>query len=171
MRWLVKQVKKHPRPANNVKIYGSGHTMWGSGRPQDGIERFFRDLIGGCASARFHRPGAGNGLNALAQAGIKAARKLESVIKMWDVDPQMGLLVDRRDEVYVAAGAGGQYALYFADSGSVGLDLSADRGRFKLRWISVESGEWGEETLVDGGSVVTLFTPGQGGWAAALVRV
>jgi hypothetical protein len=169
MRWLVSQVNKHPRPANNVKIYGSGHTMWGSGRPEDGVERFFRDLIGGCASARFHRPGAGNGLNALAQGAIKAARKLESVIKMWDVEPQMELLVDRRDEVYVAAGDGGQCVLYFADGGCVGLDLAHVPGQFSLRWISVRSGEWGAEATIEGGSTVTVSAPDRGGWVAALV--
>jgi hypothetical protein len=70
MQWLMNQVKKHPRPVNTVKTYGGAHTFWGSGRLEDGIERFWRNIIGGCASARFHRPRAGSGLNIIAQASI-----------------------------------------------------------------------------------------------------
>ena len=171
MRWMVNQASKYPRPVNNTKIYGSGYTSWGSGGPEDGIERFWRDIFGGCASARFHRDGAGNGLQPIAKASIRAMRKLGSIIKLWDVTPQMHLLSDRdSDEAYVAAEVGKQYALYFPDGGSVDLDFSDYEGAFKLKWICIGTGEWGEEATVAGGDIVTISAPDNGGWAAAIVR-
>ncbi|MFP3896668.1 MAG: hypothetical protein ACLFV5_07525, partial [Anaerolineales bacterium] len=169
-QWLLEQVREHPRPTNNTKIYGSGHTLWGSGGPEDGVERFWRDIIGGCASARFHRPGAGNGLNARARASIRAARRLQTLIEMWEVEPRVDLLANRRDEVYVAADPGRAYVLYYADGGTVGLDLTEHRGRFSVRWIDVGRGAWDAEDVLHGGDVVTLPAPGAGGWLAAVVR-
>ena len=43
------------RPINNIKIYGADGGRFGS--TQDGLERFWRNIFGGFASARFHRPG------------------------------------------------------------------------------------------------------------------
>jgi hypothetical protein len=171
MQWLVNQVHKHPRPVNHTKIYGSGYTSWGSGGPEDGIERFWRNILGGCASARFHRDGGGIGLQPMAKACIRAARKLESLIKLWDVTPHMGLLSDRNwDEAYLAANPGEQYALYFPDGGSIGLDLTGHKELFELRWINVCTGDWGEKAPVPGDGIVTISAPDKGGWIAAIVR-
>lgn len=83
LRWNLEQVNQtHPRPSNHTKIYGSGYKIFGTGGPEDGIERFWRNIFGGSASARFHRPDAGNGLNDLAKAGIQAARLLEGQVKL-----------------------------------------------------------------------------------------
>ena len=54
---------KSPRPLNNTKIYSAGQTGFGSGTPKEGVERFWRNLIAGAASCRFHRPTSGIGLN------------------------------------------------------------------------------------------------------------
>jgi len=72
--WLIEQRKKHPRPLNHTKIYSDGQTKWGSGTPKDGIERFWRNLIAGSASCRFHRPTGGIGLNDVSKACIRAGR-------------------------------------------------------------------------------------------------
>ena len=126
--WLIGQVNQHPRPCNHTKIYGSGYYSFGTGGPEDGVERFWRDILGGSASARFHRPDGGNGLNDWAKGAIRAARILESKIKFWDVTPHLELLSDREsDEAYLAARPGESYALYFTDGGSVTLDLTGRR--------------------------------------------
>ena len=57
------RVAKSPRPLNNTKIYSAGQTGFGSGTPKEGVERFWRNLIAGAASCRFHRPTSGIGLN------------------------------------------------------------------------------------------------------------
>ena len=122
MRWMVIQVKEAPRPVNSTKIYGSGYSSWGLGGPEDGVERFCRSIIGCCASSPFHRARAETAVNTLAKASIKAARKLETMIKLWDVTPQIHLLSDRDDnEAYLRAREGEQYAFYFPDGGSTSV--------------------------------------------------
>ena len=169
--WVVQQLETHPRPLNHTKIYSDGETNWGSGTPKDGVERFWRNLIAGAASCRFHRPTGGIGLNDTAKACIAAARKLETRIKLWDVVPRLDLLSEREeDEAYLAAKPGELYALYFTDGGSVHLNLTAHPHPFTLRWIDIGTGVWGEETTVEGGKPAPIAAPGQGGWVAAIVR-
>jgi hypothetical protein len=171
MLWLVSQARAAPRPCNHTKIYGSGFTSFGSGSPADGVERFWRNILGGSASSRFHRPTSGNGLNALAQASIKAVRKMGSLVKMWEVEPDLSLLSGAGEtEVYLAARPGDKYVLYFTEPGSVVVDLSKAAGLFKARWISISTGEWDRSEEVIGGSKKRISTPGSGGWLAVLTR-
>jgi hypothetical protein len=181
LQWVLQQVNRHPRPSNHTKIYGSGYYTFGTGGPEDGVERFWRNILGGSASARFHRPDWGNGLNDLAKASIRAARILESQMKFWEIEPHMELLSDRKpNEAYLAARPGEHYAVYFTNGGSVELDLSGAPGTFGLSWISVAMGrtvqtsQLGGSRLMDqtieGGRVVTLSAPYKGGWIAAIVK-
>lgn len=92
---LRKRLVERPRSINTVKTYGAygnkfGHTS------QDGVARFWRHVIGGAASARFHRPLAGLGLSDPAKAAIRAVRKLESIIKLWELTPDNGRLNNRK---------------------------------------------------------------------------
>jgi hypothetical protein len=128
-------------------------------------------VIGGAASARFHRPDSGLGLSQPALASLRAARKLESIMKLWEVEPALALLSDRADnEAYLAAKRGWAYALYFTDGGSVGLDLTDASGRFDVRWIHIATGEWGKRETLEGGAVVTVTAPEPGHWVAAIVK-
>jgi hypothetical protein len=179
--WLLQQVNRRPRPSNHTKIYGSGYKSFGTGGPEDGVERFWRNILGGSAAVRFHRPDSGNGLNDLAKGSIKAARLLENRIKLWEITPQMGLLSDRAsNEAYLAAKPGERYALYFTNGGSVGLDLSDAPGTFDVTWISVSMGVTTDTSAtggyrrmkktMKGGGVVTISAPYKGGWVAAIVK-
>jgi hypothetical protein len=171
LMWVVNQLAGAPRPLNNTKIYSDGETKWGSGTPKDGVERFWRNLIGGAASCRFHRPGAGIGLNNTAKACIAAARKLESRVPLWDVTPHQELLGDREeDEAYLAAKPGEKYALFFTDVGEVQLDLTNCTGTFELNWINVATGSWGNAETRDAGGNVTVTAPGPGPWVAAITK-
>jgi len=168
-QWVRRHIASRPRPLNTVKTYGADGGRFGSTR--DGLERWWRDVIGGAASARFHRPDAGLGLSSPARASIRAARKLESLIKLWDVNPANHLLSDRqRNEAYLAARPGAAYALYFPNGGAVGLDLKKARGKFDVHWIDVGNGSWGKRATIRGGGVVTVRAPGRGHWVAAIVR-
>ena len=164
--WVVNQVHTAPRPVNHVKIYSDGETKWGSGTPVDGVERFWRNLLAGSAACRFHRDGAGIGLNDRAKGCIAAARKLESVVKLWELRPRPDLLQDREaDEAYLMANPGKGYVLFLTDGGAVrvqGLDASAE---MEIRWINIATGEWGGHgTLAN----ATLTAPGDGPWVAAI---
>ena len=158
-----------PRPLNTVKTYGADGGRFGD--TQDGVERWWRHVIGGAAAARFHRPDSGIGLTDTAVASLRAARKLESLIKLWDVEPANELLADREEnEAYLAAAPGRAYALYFTNGGSVGLDLTGHEGKWRLRWIGVATGEWSGEDELDGGAAVPISAPGAGGWVGAITR-
>jgi hypothetical protein len=169
-QWVRQHTAKHPRPLNTVKTYGADGGRYGSDR--DGLERWWRHIIGGAASARFHRPDSGLGLSEPALASIRSARKLESVLKLWEVEAANHLLSERdANEAYLAANPGRAYALYFTDGGAVGLDLKNATGRFEVRWIDIASGDWGKRDVLNGGGVVMVSAPGKGHWIAAIRKV
>ena len=170
LQWILKERDKFPlRPVNNTKIYGGENSSWGSGSNEDGVERFCRNVIGGCASVRHHRPLHGNGLNDKSKATIKAVRKIETVIKLWENKPRMDLLSDREpDEAYLSAKEGEKYVIYFTDGGTVKLDLRQYDKSFIMKWISVNSGEWCSESTFKGGNYQEITAPDKGGWYAVI---
>ncbi len=157
-----------PRPINNVKIYG-GEDGWRG--VDEGVQRFWRNIFAGCASARFHRrfPAAGIGLNELAQSNLRSARMLTSEIDVFASEPHNDLLSDREpNEAYCFANVGKSYALYFPDGGAINLDLSDSEGEWTLRWLNIFESEWGSEENVQGGGPVKITAPGKGHWAALI---
>lgn len=168
-QWVRQRVAAKPRPLNTTKTYGAEGGRYGNNR--DGLERWWRHVIGGAASARFHRPDSGLGLSEPAVAAIKAARKLESLVKLWDLQPANDLLSDRApNEAYLAARPGEAYTLYFTDGGSIGLDLTAAPGSFQVRWIDIAKGEWAARGTIEGGRVTALTAPAKGQWVAAVLK-
>jgi hypothetical protein len=168
-QWVWNHIAKSPRPLNTVKTYGADGGRFGSTR--DGLERWWRHVIGGAASARFHRPDTGLGFSKPSANAIRAARKLESLIPLWEVDPANELLRDRSEnEAYLAAKPAKAYAVYFTDGGSVGLDLRKAPGKYQLRWIDVGTGEWGAQGTLQGGAIAPVAAPGRGHWVAVIVR-
>jgi len=173
IQWVRNYIKNTPRPVNNNKMYGSteGGIFW-TGTTEEVVARFWRNVIGGAASARFHRPNGGLGLNQNVKNCLKAARKLESLIKMWQVEPNLGLLTNRSEnEAYLAANLGLQYALFFTGKGSVNIDLKTYSYPFALHWINVSTGEWGERDInINGGEAAAISAPASGPWVAAIVK-
>ncbi len=168
-QWARARIAKKPRPINTVKTYGADGGRFGNN--QDGLERWWRHVIGGAASARFHRPDSGLGLSKPAAASIRSARMLESLVKLWDVEPASGLLSDAaKNEAFLAARPGRAYALYFPKGGSVGLDLKKARGSFEVRWIDVNAGKWGKRETISGGRIAAIRAPGSGHWVAAILK-
>jgi len=167
--YVRKYLAKQPRPMNTTKTYGATGNKFGH-TDQDGIERFWRHLLAGAASMRFHRPDSGLGLNDKAVAAIRAARKLESKIPLWSVRPANELLSDRQpNEAYLAADRGRAYAVYFPAGGQVRVDLSGARGPLVAHWINIASGEWGPRQDIAIGGQALLAPPANGNWAAAIV--
>ncbi len=172
MQWVRQYLIDRNRawPLNTTKIYGADGGAHG-GNSNDAMEKFWRQIIGGVAVSRFHRPTSGIGLNSQAQNCIKAARLLESRIKMWNVDPRQDLLTDRgSNEAYLSAKPGESYALYFTNGGSVGLKLGGHSGEFEMRWIDADGGTWGSTQTISGGATRTINAPGGGDWVAAIVK-
>lgn len=81
LQWILNQREIYPkiRPANNAKVYGGPEYCEIFGSAQDGVEKFCRDIIGGSASACFHRPTSRLGLNQTAKNVISAIREVENI--------------------------------------------------------------------------------------------
>lgn len=168
-QWVRERLSARPRPINTVKTYGADAGPYGT--DHDGLARWWRHLIGGAASVRFHRPPTGLGLSNHAQASVRAARALTSHVALWDMAPVNDLLSGRaEDGAYLSAQPGRQYALFFPHGGRVGVDLQGGAGPFTLRWFDVATGEPGPTMTLPGGRVVTLLTPTEGMWAAAISK-
>lgn len=168
-QWVRGYLAKQPRPINTVKTYGADGGRFGN--TQDGLERWWRHLIGGAAAVRFHRPDSGLGFSAPAAASIRAARKLASVVHFWELSPALhGLRRRDANEAYLAAKPGAAYALYFPNGGDVELDLREQAGSYEARWIDIATGEWGPRQDLVGGDWVAVAAPAAGNWAAAVVQ-
>ncbi|MDG2380056.1 MAG: putative collagen-binding domain-containing protein [Pirellulaceae bacterium] len=158
-----------PRPMNTTKTYGATGNKFGHS-DQDAIERFWRHLLAGAASIRFHRPTAGLGLNEKAIACIRAARKIESYVPLWSVRPANSLLSDRdANEAYLATDQEKAWVLYFAAGGEVSIDLSQAKGPLVAHWINIDTGDNGPQQQLSGGGKVKVSPPGNENWAAAII--
>jgi len=158
------RIAKHVRPLNNTKIYGADTGRFGNGR--DAMERFWRNIFGGLASARFHRPDSGLGLGDKAQANLKSMRMLTDKMNVFTCAPHNDLLSQREsNEAYCLAHPGKEYAVYFTNGGEVTLDTSALRKPATVRWLDIMKSKWHKPRRADGGSKLQLKCPAKGYWA------
>ena len=167
-RWV--QLASSPRPLNMVKIYGADGNKFGH-TDDDGIARFWRGLLGGMASLRFHRPPSGLGLNPTAQASLRSARML---LSEWDwlncqPDSPHRLMAQRQEDgAYLSALPGKQYLVYFPRQSRVLLDLQQVPSAFNLRWLDITQSIWQSVGQVKGGGWLALQPPGGSHWVAFL---
>jgi hypothetical protein len=170
-------IAENPRPINNIKNYGA--VRHGE---DESLARFCRIVFSGCASARFHRPHPhespdsheassdyGLGLSPIAQQVIQSMRWVMDEIEFALAVPHNDLLSERdENEAYLMATPGKQYAVYFPKGGEVVLDLSSTSGLWKIRWRNVLDGTIQNGVPVEGGSTVSLKTPGHGHWVVVV---
>jgi hypothetical protein len=169
-QWVRRYIADDPRPLNTVKTYGANGSRFGDTR--DGIERWWRHVIGGAASARFHRPPAGLGLSEVTITSLQSVRKLESLLKLWEMEPANQLLGEREEnEAYLSARPGQAYALYFTNGGAVTLDIRNVSGPFQLHWIDITNGQWADIVNLSSGQVVPISAPSTGHWLAVLIKL
>ncbi len=156
------------RPINTVKIYGASTGTYG--RNRDGQERFWRNILGGLAGTRFHRPSSGLGLNDKAKAHIRSLRMFTDALDFFNCEPHMELLGwhwRNRNEAYCVAKPGKEYGLFFTDGGMVTLDVRAVGEReLTVRWINIMASKWLAPVSVkpENGNI-QLLTPDDGYWA------
>ena len=89
------------KPLNNVKIYGGEGHGW-TGGELEATRRMWRNIIGGLASSRFHRPGPddrpfGIGANELARAHMRNVRTVMEEVGWPNLEPGLGFLRHRSD--------------------------------------------------------------------------
>jgi hypothetical protein len=172
-RYVRNYLAAKPRPMNTTKTYGADGNKFGHS-DQDGIERFWRHLLAGAASIRFHRPDSGLGISDKAVACIKAARLLEKHVPLWNLEPADNLLSNREpNKAYLSASKKRDaYAIYFpaGERGTIDLDLSDTKGELALHWISIDAGKAVKTDTTKGGRRINLSPPHDGNYAAAIVR-
>jgi len=175
MQAARKMVADPPRPMNNNKIYG-GEALGGG--VAEGANKFWRNILGGVASSRFHRPGPSDGffsigLNERAQTQIRSARLFLEEFDVFRAEPDVdSSLLGNRDEneAYLAFIDGEQYAVFFPHGGSVTLDLSDFEGTLTVDWLNIDETSWNERMKLETDhSEINLITPSAGQWIA-LVR-
>ncbi len=151
-----------PVPMNNVKIYGAtdGSTNYSAGSETEAIDRFWRNVLGGCASARFHRPSVptrlwGSGLNERVQTNLKALAMLLEKLDIFACTPHNDHLSPRVSvpsmmEAYATANIGHQYAIYFPQGRyKIDLDPWVYADKLKLQWLDINDLEWSEPEVVE----------------------
>ncbi len=173
-QYVFNYIKDNPRPVNSTKIYGcDSYEPWlnrGS-NSEHAIQTFFRNITGGFASSRFHRPPWGLGLSQTTMNCIKTIRKIEEQVKMWDIVPRMDLLkMYEKNQAYLAAKEGEYYLVYFTRSGNVKLDLSQHDNTFIIKWINIENAEWEKMDEITGGRMVDLDAIDENGSFAVLIK-
>jgi len=165
------------RPLNNTKVYGAD-TLKGRASHQgprmsdrDGITSWWLNLLGGCASARFHRPTSGLGLSEKAQASIRAARQVEQVVRFWDLEPRFDWTGGRpRGEAFLAQQADRISVVLLPVGGSVTPAPPIATGAHELRWMNLLRGEWAASATVELKPDTPLAAPDDGCWLAVLQR-
>ena len=164
-------LSSHPRPINHVKIYGADTEHGWEGNEGNATARFWKNVIGGSASSRFHRPTYGLGLTPVAQAHIRSMRMLCSEIDLFRCIPDSKslLLLNREpNEAYLTRIDGEQYAVYFPNGGSAQLNLTNVNGSFTLKWLDIASSRWNEPQTISAGQQLKLTTPSEGHWAVVI---
>ena len=163
----------HIRPMNSVKIYGANSGRYGSTR--DAQERLWRNIFGGLASSRFHRPPSGLGLSQISQAHLKSLRMVLDEIDIFTCEPRLHLVENRSwNETYCTANPGTEYALFFPDGGNVQLNVSeVGQKPLKVRWLDIRHSDWLAESgpmqaTADGW--IQLITPQEEGYWAVVVK-
>lgn len=160
---------EQPRPMNTTKTYGADGNKFNH-TDQDAIERFWRHLLAGAASIRFHRPPSGLGINNKAVACIQAARKVEEIVPLWNVEPANELLKNRAaNEAYAAASPNRDaILLYFPASQnerSVSLDINPATGRY-VQWVNIDTGDKAGQEALSG----RVISPPQRGNFVAVIQ-
>jgi hypothetical protein len=171
LQFARQRLASQPRPINHTKTYGADTGPVWAGTDRDALERFWRNVIGGAASSRFHRPPAGIGLSDAAQRHLRSARLLGQTFDLFRAIPDEGhrLMSNRAsNEAYLAFIEGEQYAVYFPDGGDISLDLGAMARPGMLRWLNISESLWSGAEQIAGGSRIQLQPPGQGHWVALL---
>lgn len=170
--WVRDYISDRPRPINSVKIYGADGGRHGGG-DRDAIEKMWRLIFAGAASARFHRPTSGIGLDELARTQLRSARLFLDEFDIFEARPDANHeLLSRRqdDEAYLTRVEGRQYAVYFTNGGEVTLRVPQGVDEWKVRWLDVADSEWQPTRKRSAEGTLDLKAPADGQWVALAER-
>ncbi|MGM0375879.1 MAG: hypothetical protein ACQEQ0_03835 [Bacteroidota bacterium] len=165
IQYIRNSLLSNPKPITNIKIYGSDVRYGGN---SEGVQRFWRNIFGGCSSARFHRPEGGIGLTPDAQANLKSLRMLTDAIDIFNYVPANELLKERsKNEAYCMARSGKEYVVYFPAGGSVKVEV--EPGGYEMKWLRVNSSEWQKEKTEKLPGYIQ--TPNDNAWTVLIKKI
>jgi hypothetical protein len=165
--WQNLQDSGHIWPVHCDKMYGGDSGQDFAGTRKDGLERFWRNIFAGLAGCRFHRPPSGIGIDADAQAHIRAMRRLTDELDIFTTQPRPDLLSNRAENTaFCLADEGRAYAVVFVNPGTCMLDVSAiGEHRLRVRWLDIEHATWREAETLAPTSPIELRPPDARYWA------
>jgi hypothetical protein len=135
------------------------------------MERFWRNIFGGLASSRFHRPYSGLGLGEKAQANIRSMRMITNKMNIFTCEPHNDLLSDREsNEAYCIANPDKEYAVYFPNGGEVTLDIDSLNKPATIRWLDIMKSQWTNTEQIKSESKLKLNCPSKGYWAVLVTN-
>lgn len=170
--WVRDFIKNQPRPINSVKIYGADAGRHG-GDNMDAVEKFWRLIFAGAASARFHRPESGLGLQELSKNQIRSARMFLDEFDIFNAEPDAEhqyLSGREEDEAYLTRINGDQYAIFFTNGGDVKVERPEGDESWRVRWLELSKSNWTENHSVDSRNSFRLSAPGDGLWIALIQK-
>lgn len=151
-----------PRPMNNVKVYGSENRIH-MGR-QDAEESFWRNLFGGIAGVRFHRPPTGIGLSELAQGHIRSARMLSERFRSFFRSEPVQTALSHRSEnhAFCFGDPSRELAVLFLRPGQVTVDVGGLPAPRTVQWLIVPEARWTQETDLGSADELVLSAKHEG---------
>ncbi|MBN2667101.1 MAG: hypothetical protein JXR67_11360 [Bacteroidales bacterium] len=172
-QYVFDYIRDNPRPVNSTKVYGSDSGSWLDRgiTTQHAVQTFFRNIVGGFASSRFHRPPSGLGLSRTSINCLVTIRQIEDKVRFWDIVPAMDLLKNNEDyKAFISAKEGESYVIYFTGPATGVLDLSAWNASFNINWIPVNKADWDMQGTIKGGGQVEITSEYPGDAFAVLTR-
>jgi len=158
-RKMIAMNDEGPMPINNEKVYGNGvGTNTAAGTEKEAVERFWRNVFGGAASTRFHRPAHrggdfywGIGLSERAEQTLRAVNMFLDEFDLFNAEPYENCeTVGNSVDSYCLANMGKQYAVYFPGGrATVHLDPWVHANRVAIKWLDVVNLSWSEEEIVE----------------------
>lgn len=171
--WVRQYIKDEPRPLNSVKIYGADGGRHG-GDNKDAVEKYWRLIFAGAASARFHRPESGIGLSELAKTQLRSARMFLDEFSIFKAVPDAGhqyLSGRENDEAYLSHIENKKYAVFFTDGGEVDLELPESENAWQIQWLDISKSSWNQNQSIETHGTVRLAAPGDGMWIVIVSKV
>lgn len=172
LEYIRKYISSNPRPMNSVKIYGkSGKVKW-PGTDDDAIERFWGNILGGCASSRFHRDELGKyglGFTEPSINSVKSMRLFTEQIIPWKSKPANHLIVSSDSLNYKAMGNRGNWlGLYFHGKDEIFIDVHEFGKKLQVKWINILEAISQDSSLINTSDTMKLSPPHKGHWAVIL---
>ena len=159
-RKMIALSDEGPMPVNNEKVYGQGVGLnTAAGTEKEAVERFWRNVFGGAASTRFHRPalrdggawGWGIGISERAQQTLRAVNMFLEEFDIFNAEPYEAFqTVGNSVDSYCLADMGKAYAVFFPGGrATVHLDPWVHMNRVSVKWLDISSLSWSEEIITE----------------------